>query len=49
MAGFTSKTLGYGFRITIDSLSCVMQQNGLTCINQDGGRMHLNQAFHALK
>jgi hypothetical protein len=49
MIGFTTRTLGYGFRITNGRLACESRQDGLTCTNQHGNRMHLNGNFYELK
>lgn len=49
MVGFTSTTLGYGFRMAVGQLSCHSQQHGLTCTNQSGGRMHLDRESYGLQ
>lgn len=49
MVGFTTTSLGYGFRITVGQLSCLSQQHGLTCTNPSGGRMHLDREAYVLE
>lgn len=49
MVGFTTTSLGYGFRITNGMLSCESRQDGLTCKNQHGGSMQLNRNIYKLK
>jgi hypothetical protein len=49
LAGSAARTLGHGFRLSNGVISCDSRQDGFTCTNQHGGRMHLNQKTFELK
>lgn len=49
MAGSNWPVLAYGRSLRRGSIQCLSETQGLTCMNDTGGKLHLNRYFYTLR